>query len=187
MNAPTHCPGCEPPNQERRGFLKQALCIVIGGLVSIVPLAAGLAVFLDPLRKKKAAAETGLIRVTSLNALPDDGIPRKFAVIADKMDAWNKYPQIPVGAVYLRRTKEKVEALNVVCPHAGCFVDFKATLQCYLCPCHNSSFQLDGSRLDKDSPSPRGMDPLTVEIRGSEVWVAFQKFQAGKAERIPEA
>src|SRR5688500_5811025 len=128
----------QPENQERRGFFKQTVSLIIGGLITLVPAAAGLLVYLDPLRKKKTSGTGGAIRVTSLNALPNDGIPRKFPVIADKSDAWNKYPKVPVGAVYLRRTGDtEIQAFNVVCPHAGCFVDYTPEKNCYLCPCHN--------------------------------------------------
>jgi menaquinol-cytochrome c reductase iron-sulfur subunit len=183
------CCACNPENHERRGFFKQALCVIIGGIISVVPFAAGITFFVDPLRRKSNGGGTGSpIRVTSLNALPNDGLPRKFPVIADRSDAWNKYANVPVGAVYLRRTSEtEVQAFNVVCPHAGCFVDFVAERKSYLCPCHNSTFGLDGGINDPKSPSPRGMDPLEVQIRGNEVFVVFQNFRAGTHERIPEA
>ena len=83
--------------------------------------------------------------MTRLEVLPADGVPRKFPILADKTDAWNKYPNTPVGAVYLRRTGERaVQALNVVCPHTGCFVDYRAERKGYYCPCHSSSFAVDG-------------------------------------------
>jgi Rieske Fe-S protein len=130
-----------------------------------------------------------MVRVTTLEALPDDGIPRKFPVLATRVDAWNKFSQAAIGAVYLRRTAEaQVQALNVVCPHAGCFVDFLPERGTYLCPCHNSTFAVTGRIGDPASPAARGLDTLDVEIRGgNEVWVKFQNFQAGRAEKIPAA
>jgi menaquinol-cytochrome c reductase iron-sulfur subunit len=178
----------QPENSERRGFLKKALCVALGTIASIVPFGAGIVTFFDPLRKKSAAGSGTPVRVASLNALPKDGVPRKFAVVANKSDAWNKYPNVPIGAVYLRRTPDdKITAFNVVCPHAGCFVDFMPERKNYLCPCHNSTFAIDGSINDPKSPSPRGLDSLPVEIRGNEIYVAFQNFRAGTHERIPEA
>lgn len=169
----------------RRSFVKEVAAIVIGGIAVIVPAAAGLLVFLDPLRRKDKTA-AGAIRVASLSALPNDNQPHKFPVIASRTDAWNKFPETPIGAVYLRRTGEKtVEALNVVCPHAGCFVDFVPSRTCFLCPCHNSTFALDGKIQDAKSPSPRALDTLPVEIRGEEIYVTFQNFRAGVAEKIP--
>ena len=88
----------------------------------------------------------------------EDGILRKFSVLAAKTDAWNQFESAPIGAVYLRQTLDgKVEALNVVCPHAGCFVDFSAEQSQFLCPCHKSSFKVDGSIASAGSPSPRGV------------------------------
>lgn len=161
------------------------MAAVFGAVGISVPLASGLTVWFDPLRRKAKAS--GFVWVASLNALPENGSPRKFPVITDQVDAWNKIPQVPVGAVYLRRTGDKAaHAFNVVCPHAGCFVDYDPARQDYRCPCHNSSFRLDGQISDPRSPSPRGLDPLEVEIRnGGEIWVKFQNFRAGQAERIP--
>ena len=111
----------------------------------------------------------------------------------DKQDAWNKLTNVPVGAVYLRRSGEDVQALNVICPHAGCFVDLKtgandASDAHFFCPCHNSSFALDGSIDDEKSPSPRPMDALETEIRSeSEIWVRFQNFRSAQKEKEPVA
>jgi len=51
----------------------------------LVPMAAGLMVLIDPLRRKSGAS--GAIKITTLEALPDDGVPRRFPVIAAKTDA----------------------------------------------------------------------------------------------------
>jgi len=172
--------------RQRRGFLKRALAVVLGALAGLAPVGAGLMAFLDPLRRREAAAE-GMIRVASLEALPEDGVPRKFAVIATHTDAWNKFPAVPIGAVYLRRTgPAAVHALNVTCPHAGCFVEFVSARGGFLCPCHNSTFAVDGKINDSKSPSPRALDELAVEIRNQdEIWVRFQNFRAGTAQKLP--
>jgi len=171
----------------RRSFAKKLLAGLLGSLLGLVPLGAGLAVLLDPLRRR--ASDRGSVRVAALEALPADGIPRKFPVLATRVDAWNKFSQVPIGAVYLRRTNAgQVEAFNVVCPHAGCFVDFLPERGRYLCPCHNSTFNLAGKIDDPASPAPRGLDTLEVRVddRG-EIWVKFQNFQAGRPEKIPVA
>jgi Rieske Fe-S protein len=89
--------------------------------------------------------------------------------------------------VYLQRLNgSQVRAFNVVCPHAGCFVEYWGEQNHFHCPCHNSSFSLDGRVLDPKSPSPRALDDLPVEIRnGTEIWVKFQNFRPGVKERIP--
>lgn len=173
-----------PPQPERRNFIYKACAIVIGGAIAAVPGVAGLLVLLDPLRRK--STNGGAVLVARVEALPENGEPRKFPVLATRVDAWNRTPNMPVGAVYLQRVGDRVRALNVVCPHAGCFVDFRASQNHFHCPCHNSSFALDGKILDPKSPSPRGLDELPVEIRGDgEIWVTFQNFRAGVHEKIP--
>ena len=180
--------GDEQPSAEgRRGFIQKLLAGVIGSVLALIPAGAGLTVLLDPLRRKSTA--TGAVAVTTLDGLPADGLPRKFAVLATRTDAWNKFTEVPIGAVYLRRLPDgKLEALNVVCPHLGCFVDFNAKDGSFECPCHNSKFTPEGKIADRSSPSPRALDSLEVEVRnGKEVWVKFQNFQAGRAEKIPVA
>ena len=164
----------------------------MGGIVGLVPLATGVAVFLDPLRtrkKKGGGGDDGFIKVATLEELPTGKPPQRFAVIDDRVDAWNMFPQEPVGAVYLSRSADDdVQALCVICPHAGCSVDFDPSRNVFQCPCHNSSFKLSGEIHNEDSPAARGMDTLEVEIKNdNEVWVKYQQFRPGTAEKIAEA
>jgi menaquinol-cytochrome c reductase iron-sulfur subunit len=172
---------------DRRGFFKGTLAALLGTIAAAVPFTAGFLVLTDPLRRKADGAIQ--VKLTTLDALPADGVPRRFPVIAARTDAWNRYAAAPIGAVYLRRTPDdKVAALNVVCPHAGCFVDYAANSGNFRCPCHQSSFALDGKIADARSPSPRGLDSLPVEVKADgSVWVAFQNFQAGRPDKVPAA
>ncbi len=176
-------PASPPP--DRRDFLAKAAAVVIGSALAVAAPVAGLVVALDPLRRKSAAG--GAVQVASLAALPEGGEPRQFPVLATRVDAWNITRNVPVGAVFLQRLKGgAVRAFNASCPHAGCFVGFRADKNCYLCPCHNSTFATDGQVLDRTSPSPRALDELTAEVRnGGEVWVTFRNFRPGEKERIP--
>ncbi len=177
-------PATPPPN-DRRDFITKAASIVIGGSLVVAPTVAGICVLCDPLRRKSEASAS--VFVTNLNSLPEGGEPRKFSVVATQVNVWNRTPDVPIGAVYLQRLKDnQVRALNVVCPHAGCFVNFRQAHNDYFCPCHDSRFSPDGKILDPKSPSPRPLDELAVEIRkGTEVWVTFQNFRAGTHEKIP--
>ena len=174
-----------PP--DRREFVKKVLAGGLGGALMVPPLVAGAAVFFDPLRRSAVAGQW--VRVTSLSALPEDGLPRKFPVIGGRVDAWTRSTAKVIGAVYLRRVEgRKVEAFNVVCPHAGCFVDFVPNYQGkpgFLCPCHDSTFALNGAIDDPNSPAPRGLDTLRVDLREGEVWVQFENFLAGVPQKIP--
>ncbi len=176
------------PSEDRRGFLNRLAATLIGGFCTLVPFASGLAVLLDPLRRKSASA--GFIRVASLESVPDDGVPRQFPVIADRTDAWNTYPQDVIGSVFLRREKGSpvVECVNATCPHAGCYVDYlPSPKQWFQCPCHDSRFEPNGKRIKPETcPSPRDMDPLRIdeqELKNGEVWVEFKDFYTGRSDR----
>ncbi|NIL98257.1 MAG: Rieske 2Fe-2S domain-containing protein [Planctomycetales bacterium] len=168
------------PAAGRRGVL----AFLIGGLVAAAPLMLSLTVFLDPLLRRKKKRDK-FLRLTTLDALPPDGIPRRFQVVTDRTDKWNKYPAQPVDAVFLVRASpdQPPVAFSVICPHLGCACDFKSAAGEFQCPCHTSGFALDGSVTY--GPSPRPLDRLDVEIRkGGEVWIDYKKFKVGKSQKI---
>ncbi|HEX4071514.1 MAG TPA: Rieske (2Fe-2S) protein [Planctomycetaceae bacterium] len=178
----------------RRGFFSEVLAFFIGGAILTVPLVGGLALFLDPLLRRKPASSSGqdarrdadgYLRVASLASLPDNGKPQIFTVYDDVVDAWNKFADQPIGRVFLRKLSDgNVTAFNVRCPHLGCAVDYRSSHNDYFCPCHMSAFNLDGQK-ENEIP-PRGMDSLDVKIKNkTEVWVRYQFFKAGTPEKIP--
>jgi menaquinol-cytochrome c reductase iron-sulfur subunit len=160
------------------------MALLFTAAAATAPAAGGLTAFLHPLRRKPSQGVA--LRVTTLAALAKDGLPRRFPVFAARQNAWNRSANQPVGAVFLSRTgPDTVEALQAACPHAGCFVSFSAETRDFQCPCHKSSFDLRGRISQKDSPSPRDMDTLPVEIRDGQVWVRFQQFRTGSAAKVP--
>ncbi len=168
----------------RRGFLTKALALACGGLATLVPLGAGVWAFLDPLRRRSAAAR--LVPVAELSAIPADGVPRRFPVVMDRTDAWTGYSAEPVGAVWLRREagSDAVQALSATCPHAGCSVEMGPGGSCFRCPCHNSEFTFAGGIMEP-SPSPRPMDALDCEVNADgTVAVKWQVFLAGVADKV---
>lgn len=185
---------------ERRSLLIRLVATIVGAIVAIFPFAAGLGVLVDPLcRRRKSAgdrkadvnADARFVRVAPFDALPLDGTPRQFALVADVVDAWTRAPARRIGSVFLSRDESSdtpgVRALSSTCPHLGCAVDYAATAGHYECPCHASGFAADGSRLF--GPSLRGLDPLEAKLVDTdgrqEVWVAPQRFRTGVAERVP--
>jgi Rieske Fe-S protein len=197
---PSHASGPLPPGTTtsdqppRRNFLAGAAAVVIGGILSLFPLGVGTLLFLDPIlrRKSKEGGHGGehsgrpFRRVATVEALPADGTPVQVPVIADLTDAWSRESNQPIGAVYLRKLADgNVECFNAICPHAGCFVAFSGERKVFQCPCHTSSFELDGQRI-MPSPSPRDMDALAVDekkLKDGEIWVQFVNYYPGHEER----
>ncbi len=191
-------PPCKAGNQPRRGFLAHSLGLLPAAVALFTPVVTGIVSFLNPWRQKGQTGQSA--RLATLDTLPEDGTPVKAAVVMDRVDAWNRVPNQPVGAVFLRRTgPQQVEALNVVCPHAAGSIEYKEELdpatsqktKKFFCPLHGASFDLSGKRTDAVSDSPRDMDQLAVDVekleKQDEVWVQFQNFQTGKTAKVPRA
>ena len=184
---------------ERRGFLGSAAAltaVALGGLLGVGPVAIGLyAIVMDPLRKKtsprKAAAgvegaKEGFYFAAQIGEL-DSHVPRRFTIVADKIDAWNFIQNQPIGSVYMRMQGEQVECFHASCRHAGCAVSYELESQAYLCPCHNSSFNVDGTKLedgDSSNPSPRGLDALEVDVQGTRVFVKYEDYFTGRHAKV---
>ena len=171
---------------ERRSFLAAAGSILVGGLVSLTPLVAGLGFFLDPLLRRRANFKggdvDGFLAVAQLADLPDDGTPLSFALRADKIDAWNEFKDQSIGTVFLsKKPGDQVIAFSDTCPHLGCKVDFQESSRSFLCPCHASTFTIDGMATNKIPP--RGLDTLEIKTVDGRVWVKFQDFQCGNKDK----
>ena len=186
-------PGIPPSSGSRRSFFASVAAIVTGAIAVLTPLGVGIASFLTPLFRKSKSPQ---VRVALLDQVPDDGRPRYFPVVAAREDAWTRYPGQRVGAVYLVRKPgdAKPTAFTAKCPHAGCFIGYTPGEDLFKCPCHTSSFKLDGTRARGDAEvAPRDMDTLPVDVKQvktadgaelAEVWIEFIDYQTGHKEKI---
>jgi Rieske Fe-S protein len=75
-----------------------------------------------------------------------------------------------------------LRAFSATCPHSGCFVEWKAADDHYLCPCHVSTWSRDGERIS--GPAKRGLDPLPVSPGETGPQVCFKAFVPDSSERI---
>jgi menaquinol-cytochrome c reductase iron-sulfur subunit len=170
----------------RRDFYRYG-SIVLGNLIALGLAVPGVAYLLDPLRRRSGAGEfQTLARLGELEV----GVPKSFPIIAERRDAWVKYPREPIGSVWLIRQKEGTEpnvvAFTAECPHLGCAIHLAEGGQSFLCPCHTSAFDFSGRPLN--AVPPRGMDRLEVQLSGAadpEVRVRFQRFRTQAKEQIP--
>lgn len=183
----------------RRGFFVRFLAGTVAMLVGAVPLGLGIGFVLDPLIRRRRASdssgttgsrqdEDGFIRLDiGVASLPEDGTPVSYQVLSDKTDAWNRFQDVQVGTVWLRRTGDQsVVAFSSICPHLGCAVDYRAAKGDFFCPCHTSAFNLDGERTNHIPP--RGMDRLETRFKpetGDTIWLKYQTFLATTPEKIP--
>jgi Rieske Fe-S protein len=175
----------------RRDFYRYG-SFVLGSLVKLALAVPAVAFLASPLRKRNGAGgEDAFETLTSLSQLTV-GVPRSFAIIRDRTDGWVKYPSEPAGSVWLIRqpagTNPEVVAFTAECTHLGCAVNLAEGGKSFLCPCHTSSFDLEGH--PQNHVPPRPMDRLDVELTADadpKIRVKFQRFRPLAEERIPLA
>ncbi|WP_435019421.1 ubiquinol-cytochrome c reductase iron-sulfur subunit [Tundrisphaera sp. TA3] len=163
--------------------------IVLGSAFSLALAIPGIRFFVDPLTKR---GEDGDFRFLTRLGQLKVGEPQSFSILAERQDGWVRYPRQPVGSVWLIRqpetAKEPVIALSSECPHLSCPVALASGGKSFLCPCHDSVFNLDGTR--KNAVSPRSMDQLEVRLIGDDdprIEVKFLRFRPQSQEKTPLA
>lgn len=79
---------------------------------------------------------------------------------------------LPGGPVIIIRDPSQPEALIALdsrCPHRGCAVAWQAADTQFVCPCHQSVFEPDGSLVA--GPATQSLEPLEVQLEGDQVLV----------------
>ena len=179
--------GAVSKQENRRTFMKLGVAGGIGLCAVGTPICAGLRAVLDPMFQENPDGKS--YRVIALAELTEK--PIKLSILDDKKDAWTTLPDQQVGAVFLRKNGENILAIHSLCPHAGCMVQLGTIKnpntnneeELFHCPCHGAHFDLNGKRLDAISPSPRDLDTLETEVKDGYVFVKFQNFVFGIAEK----
>jgi menaquinol-cytochrome c reductase iron-sulfur subunit len=162
---------------------------VLGAALGVALLTPALIAVTDPLRRRRrqAARQVPRVKVADVGEIPnlDAGAPplRAPVVVSGLRDAWNRLDSTRVGSVFLGTQKGALTCLSAICPHAGCGIDFDDKKQKFVCPCHNSTFAIDGRR--EEGPSPRDMDRLDVSVEGDGVYCSFQRFRLAMSNKVP--
>ncbi|MBX7102345.1 MAG: Rieske (2Fe-2S) protein [Myxococcaceae bacterium] len=162
---------------DRRGVLKLLAGFLGAGMAALatVPVVGSV---LTPLLRKTPSAG-GFIDVLAEKELVAD-VPHRVELSSTQIDAWNTSTAVLGAAWVLKKKDGSLTALSTVCPHSGCSISQK-TKDTYGCPCHASTFSLDGTATE--GPSPRPMDPLTVQVKDGRVLVKHARFRIGTKER----
>ncbi len=178
----------DSPENERRTALRAVGGMILSAL-GFALLAPSFLFLADPLyrRRRRGKATATRVVVAQVEQIPDldaGATPlRAPAVAVGIRDAWNRLDSTKLGSVFLGKQRGALTCLSSACPHAGCGVDFDEKQRQFVCPCHNSTFALDGRR--QSGPAPRDMDRLDVSIEGDTVYCLFQRFRPATAKKVP--
>ena len=149
-------------NDSRRSFLRLLPLGVVGGV--LVSIGGAAFRFLRP--RLYAASERWLDVANLSDLIGPQPLTRK--VVADNIAGWAVTTE--EHNVFVLPAKGN-QVLSAVCPHEGCEVAWDANANRFSCPCHESYFAADGSRIS--GPSPRGLDPLPMRVQDGKLQVQY--------------
>jgi quinol---cytochrome c reductase iron-sulfur subunit, bacillus type len=155
--------------------------IVISLLLAIPIFGYVCAPFLN--KRRREGPGPSFVELGLLDDIPV-GEWRLLSLKVVQQDGWEKDQHR--HAVWVRRNgggHPKVIVLSPICPHLGCPVNWLPDRKEFLCPCHGGTFDAEGRHVA--GPPPRSLDPLPFEIRDGHLWVQWEDFRIGVAQRIP--
>ncbi len=92
----------------------------------------------------------------------------------------------PKGKFWLTHTEDGILALYKVCTHLGCLYAWRDQEGKFICPCHGSQFEYDGTYIR--GPAPRSLDRFVIQLvtPDGEV-VAETDAETGEPLSVPDA
>ncbi len=93
-------------------------------------------------------------------------------VLAGKVEDFNtsSITAIPQGQFYLARLENGgFLALSPICTHLGCSINWNDDKNIFVCPCHGSTFSMEGEVLT--SPATRPLDIFPIKIEDGHILV----------------
>jgi menaquinol-cytochrome c reductase iron-sulfur subunit len=153
---------------DRRGFQ----LTILGGMWALIGAAISLpaAIYLMAVpRSKKEANWTDVGEISSLPV----GTPQEVVFRRNRVDGWKVISEKNTAWV-LRKTEKELIALAPQCTHLGCAYHYEAQTKEFVCPCHTSSFSLEGAVLT--GPAPRPLDRYETRVNNNRLLIgAVQK------------
>ena len=148
--------------RSRRSFLKLLPLGVFAGVFASIGVNA-----FRFLRPKLFAATDTWLDVASVSELTGpQPISRK--IVAEHIAGWATTTE--EHNVFVLPAKNN-QVLSAICPHEGCEVAWDQGTNRFSCPCHESYFAADGSRIS--GPARRGLDPLPMRVQDGKLQVQY--------------
>lgn len=147
---------------DRRKFHLAVIYAMWAVITGALSLPAAIYLLIPP---KSAKKDSEWIEAGDVSQLKPD-IPEEFVFRRNRLDGWKLISEKTTAWV-VRRKDEKVIAFTPQCTHLGCAYHYDAKNREFLCPCHTSTFGLDGKVLT--GPAPRALDRFDVKLAGNKL------------------
>ncbi|MEO7650609.1 MAG: ubiquinol-cytochrome c reductase iron-sulfur subunit [Bryobacteraceae bacterium] len=146
---------------ERRTLLLTVLYGLWGLIGSALSIPAAVYLLFPPkLRKGTEWADAGDIAKLEPNT------PLEMVFRHNRTDGWKVFSEKSTAWV-VKLADNKVVALGPQCTHLGCAYHWEDQKKEFLCPCHTSTFSIEGKVLT--GPAPRPLDRYETKIEGNKL------------------
>lgn len=161
---------------ETRGSDRRYFCVTcIYSLWGLIGLALGLPAAVYLLVPPKPRKESEWVEAGDVSQL-EPGVPNELVFRRNRVDGW-KITSEKTSAWVVKVSDADVVAFSPICTHLGCAYHWDERKNNFLCPCHSSTFGLDGRVLS--GPAQRPLDRFRVRIENGRLLL-------GAAERSTE-
>jgi menaquinol-cytochrome c reductase iron-sulfur subunit len=154
----------EDKKVKRRDFMGKTIG-VIGGLVGLSLGIPAVAYIVSP--TLEAAGEDTWLRLGSISKI-NSGVPTLFKSKVVHQTGWTTKEE-SISVYILTENGRDFVAMSNICPHLGCSVRWVEDQTVFFCPCHNASFNKDGSV--KSGPPPKPLDNYQVKVEDDQVFI----------------
>lgn len=153
----------------RRGFFLAGIYGIWGIIMATLAVPA-VAYLLFPPRTKRGGewVEAGDLSTLRLKT------PEEMVFRRTRVDGW-KVTSEKATAWVVKMSDKDVVAFGPQCTHLGCAYHWDEQNNNFLCPCHTSTFSLDGKVTA--GPAPRPLDRYEVKVEGGKLLLG--QIQAG--------
>lgn len=166
--------GIDKVSINRRAFFKRG-----AGFLSVVTATVLGVPLIGSLFNSKSTGKKHFVEIADLNALTV-GEPKRVVFSEMVKDAFMVQPATSDVWV-IKRSDTDVTVFSTICPHLGCSYEWQPAQKQFVCPCHSSIFSVDGKVVS--GPSPRGLDTLPLKIENGKLFMQWERFEVGIAEK----
>ncbi len=104
--------------------------------------------------------------------------PNELVFRKNRVDGW-KVTSEKSSAWVVKKAENEIVAFAPQCPHLGCAVHWVAKQNEFLCPCHASTFSIEGQVLT--GPARRALDRFEVKVEGDKLLLGSVR-RSGEAD-----
>lgn len=151
----------EDPN--RRGFHMAMIYGIWGVITSALTLPAAVYLLFPP-KVQKSGQWVDAADLTQIQPK----VPEEVVFRRNRVDGWKVNSEKSTAWV-VKVADNQAIAFAPQCTHLGCAYHWDEGNKNFLCPCHTSTFDIDGKVLS--GPAPRPLDRYQVKVEGTKLLI----------------